>query len=98
VEIVEVREILESLKESSDAENAIEVIKGLISSVRACNISQVINSLNNSLADFALENQRCPDCNMELMVNEWQEQRPYGDTYALETMNGLKCPDCFKTY
>jgi hypothetical protein len=54
--------------------------------------------LEEAAKEYAEDNSLCYDCECELEVEEWNENRPFGDTYAEEGLSKRVCPECGKEF
>ena len=50
--------------------------------------------LEEAAKEYAEEVGLCYECEIELVVEEWEENRPFGDTYAEEKLAKRVCLEC----
>lgn len=74
-------------KAYEDEENALNLMKTLRDKFKS-------TELEIAAREYATENSLCYDCECELVVAEWIESRPYGDTFANERFTTKACPEC----
>lgn len=91
-----VYDIIDALNSKNDPETVIEIVKSLMKGMQKD--SELYREFEVQLEIYAIEHNRCVDCNWELTTVTWSEPRPYGDTYAMEEMSELRCCNCNTVY
>jgi uncharacterized protein with PIN domain len=94
-----IRELIESVTSDHDKESTVQFLIDVYNAIQD-SPAKFVSTMKNLVYDYCLDGDImvCPKCCVELVTHEWKEPRPYGDTYAYETLAESKCPHCGEVY